>query len=128
MQIEMWDFIKTIGGMMVALIGAIWTFGVVLAGQFEKRLADKFATQDAARALTDAALNETLQRHLSEERQMGEQIAQLERDFLNWKGELPLNYVRREDYVRGQTVIEAKLDALYSEIKLVQLKGLKHDA
>ncbi|HGJ5883695.1 hypothetical protein [Arsenophonus sp.] len=36
----------------------------------------------------------------------------LEREFLTFKAELPIQYVRREDYVRGQTVIESKLDAL----------------
>ncbi|MCN2262768.1 hypothetical protein MLL02_26285, partial [Escherichia coli] len=30
--------------------------------------------------------------------------------FMRFKADLPLNYVRREDYIRGQTVIEAKLD------------------
>ena len=32
---------------------------------------------------------------------------------------------RREDYVRGQTVLEAKIDALFSELKLVQIQGGK---
>ncbi|EEY9341574.1 TAPT1 family protein, partial [Escherichia coli] len=27
---------------------------------------------------------------------------------------------RREDYIRGQTVIEAKLDALYNKLEVVQ--------
>lgn len=49
----------------------------------------------------------------------------LERDFLKHLAELPVNYVRREDYVRGQTVIEAKLDAIASELKAVQIRGGK---
>ena len=47
----------------------------------------------------------------------------LERDFLNWKADMPIHYVRREDYVRGQVIIEAKLDALYNKLEVVHLKG-----
>lgn len=46
----------------------------------------------------------------------------LEREFLKHLAELPVQYVRREDWVRGQTVIEAKLDAIASEVKVVQIQ------
>lgn len=72
---------------------------------------------------------------MSERSHINEQIAALqsesqqwralERDFLTLKAELPEKYVRREDYIRGQTVIEAKLDAISSELKLVQIQGAK---
>ena len=45
---------------------------------------------------------------------------ELEKEFIRCKADLPLNYVRREDYIRGQTVIEAKLDALYNKLEVVQ--------
>lgn len=35
-----------------------------------------------------------------------------EREFLDFKADMPVEYVRREDFVRNQTIIEAKLDAL----------------
>lgn len=47
----------------------------------------------------------------------------LERDFLRHLAELPVHYVRREDYVRGQTVIESKLDALFQALKTAELKA-----
>lgn len=47
----------------------------------------------------------------------------LEREFLRFKADMPINYVRREDYVRGQSVIEAKLDAIAGELKRVQIDG-----
>jgi len=72
---------------------------------------------------------------MSERRHIDEQIAalqadsqqwrSLERDFLKLKAELPVQYVRREDYIRNQTVIEAKLDAIASELKVVQIQGAK---
>lgn len=46
---------------------------------------------------------------------------ELELKFYQHLAALPVEYVRREDYVRGQTVIEAKLDAISSELKTVQI-------
>lgn len=54
------------------------------------------------------------------------QFQPLERDLLSLKADLPMMYVRREDYIRGQTVIEAKLDALFNELKNVQLQGAQN--
>ncbi|MFW9266494.1 hypothetical protein ACLK1G_04775 [Pseudomonas sp. NR3] len=53
----------------------------------------------------------------------GERLRQLELSFERLRGDMPLHYVRREDYVRNQTVIEAKLDALAMKLENVQLKG-----
>lgn len=53
-------------------------------------------------------------------REFSSSLSGLERDLMALKAELPLSYVRREDYVRGQTVIEAKLDALYNKLEVVQ--------
>ena len=40
------------------------------------------------------------------------------------KAELPVAYVRRDDYIRGQSVLEAKLDGLATKIENAQLRGL----
>ena len=39
------------------------------------------------------------------------------------KADLPLAYVRREDFVRNQSVIEAKLDGLALRIENLTLRG-----
>lgn len=39
-----------------------------------------------------------------------------EKSILRLRAELPLEYVRREDWIRNQTVIEAKLDALAAKL------------
>lgn len=74
----------------------------------------------------DAALKKALSDHANEEKKTATALSALERDFLKWQAELPINYVRREDYVRGQSVIEAKLDALYSKLEVVQMKGTQY--
>ncbi|MBI1626932.1 hypothetical protein [Comamonas suwonensis] len=54
----------------------------------------------------------------------------IEREMLQMKADMPLQYVRREDYIRGQSVIEAKLDAVASKLEIAQLRvasiGVKH--
>lgn len=49
-------------------------------------------------------------------------VRELERKFYQFQIDLPHSYVAREDYIRGQTVIEAKLDALASKLETVQIK------
>jgi len=44
-----------------------------------------------------------------------------ERALLELKAELPVQYVRKEDAIRGEVVIHAKLDALAAKIE--QLRG-----
>lgn len=61
--------------------------------------------------------------HDTREKDAGE-IQRLERDWLTFKADLPIHYVRREDYVRGQTVIEAKLDALAGKLENNALRGM----
>ena len=42
---------------------------------------------------------------------------------MKFQADLPLHYVRREDYVRGQSVLEAKLDGLADKIEKAQLRA-----
>ena len=53
------------------------------------------------------------------------QIAQVERDLLELKADLPEKYVRREDYIRGQSLIESKLDGLAMKLENLQLREAK---
>lgn len=47
----------------------------------------------------------------------------VERDLATLKADLPAHYVRREDYIRGQSVIEAKLDSLATQIQNANLQA-----
>lgn len=49
----------------------------------------------------------------------------LERDFLQLKADLPLFYVRREDFIRFDLVINTKLDKL-RDLVVEALQGGKH--
>jgi hypothetical protein len=117
--LELWQLIT----LLLAFFGAIGGFGKILMAQFEARLNDRFTAQDEARSEGQKAIREIFDKHVDEERRNADALQVLERDFLRWQADLPIHYVRREDYVRGQSVIEAKLDALYSKLEVVQMKG-----
>ena len=101
LQLELWHALLLAGG----FLGVIAGFRRTPLGQIDKRLDERFKAQA-----------ELLDGNTAK-------VDRLERDFLEFRADLPLHYVRREDYVRGQTVIEAKLDALYNKIELVQMRG-----
>lgn len=100
------DFTQAVGW-AISLIGvacSVFLFLVkLLLNQMEKRLGERFSTQEKEIA----------------------KLAHLEREFLRFQAELPMQYVHRQDYVRNQTVIEAKLDGLRDKLEVVQLKGAK---
>lgn len=78
----------------VAVLGAIIAILRIALGQFEKRIGEKFA-----------ALEETLRRE-------GSQLVELQRTVETLRQQMPVEYVRREDWIRFSTVIDAKLDRL----------------
>ena len=89
----------------LAFLGMLGGFGRLLLTQIDRRLEQRFGAIEA----------------------QGDEWRKLERDFLTFKAELPVHYVRREDYVRGQATIEAKLDAIAAKTELVQLTVARAD-
>ena len=103
--------------LFLALIGAFWVLLSMLFRQSQDQIAEKFAAFDKSNSEKFAALEESTK-----------ELARLEKEFLVFQRDLPLYYVRREDYVRNQSVIESKLDALALKLENWQLKEVaKHD-
>lgn len=122
-EMELWHLIL----LLLAFFGCVGTFGKLLLAQFEKRLDGRFEAQEKARAVGAKQLRDTIELYIAQGAATADQLKKLERDFLEWKADIPVQYVRREDYIRGQTVLEAKMDALYSKLELVYLKGNRND-
>jgi hypothetical protein len=55
---------------------------------------------------------ETLAAQIAEIKKVAEQNQSIERQILELKADLPLNYVRKEDFIRHEVVINTKLDRL----------------
>jgi hypothetical protein len=54
---------------------------------------------------------------------IGKDYQNVERSLLELKAELPVHYVRREDFIRFDTVINVKLDRLHDLIE--EIRGKK---
>lgn len=114
---------------LLALFATVVT-GLVklLLNQFEKRLGERFASQDSARQTATRHWEENFAKVLERQDKDADAVQQLERSFLRFQAELPISYVRREDWVRNQTIIEAKIDAVFSKLEVIQINGArKHD-
>lgn len=98
LQVEFW----TVVGFLITFMSFVGGMAKWLFSKAEERQAARFTS-----------LEQSLQQSASN-------WGELEKEFMRFKADLPLNYVRREDYIRGQTVIEAKLDALYNKLEVVQ--------
>ncbi|WP_432719862.1 hypothetical protein R0381_003635 [Jeongeupia wiesaeckerbachi] len=121
-QVDFWALVS----LLLGFFGFLFAAGKVLLAQVDRRLEERFDSMEAARAAAAQHWDARLATLMNQMQQEAQGLSALERDFLHFKAELPLQYVRREDYVRGQSVIEAKLDALYNKLEVVQMKGVNH--
>lgn len=109
LQIDFWQLLG-FGGVLLSGFAAILVgAGRIIAAQFERRIEERFD-----------ALEEQRKRE-------ADGITALEREFLRWRGDLPLEYVRREDYVQAVATIMAKLDAMTLRFENILLRGEKRD-
>lgn len=126
-QIEVWQLFGLLFGLVATLATLGLSFGQILLRQVERRLDERFLDLQKAR---DEAHTATLNRFAAIDQSRREEVLQwqrVERDLLALRAELPTHYVRREDYVRGQTIVEAKLDALALKLENLQLRASPGD-
>ncbi len=114
-QLELWQLIT----LLLAFLSATWAFGKALFRQVDQRLEERFAAQEQLRvdatARWDKRFDELQQAQATE----AQQWQRVERDLFKLRAELPKEYVRREDHIRFETVINAKLDALNMRFDLL---------
>lgn len=108
-QIELWHVVT----LALATLGGFWTLAKIIAGQFQRNIFENHKQ-----------ISERLDRIESANRLEATEWQRVERDLLKLQADMPLHYVRREDYIRGQSVIEAKLDGLGSKLENAQLRSI----
>ena len=118
LTIDFWQLL----GLIFSGIGALWAVVKVTATQAQAHLDERFEAQEKSRTENHAAMDKRLNAIETTNRQEAGNWQRMEREILQLKAELPLNYVRREDYVRGQSIVEAKLDGLATKIDNAQLR------
>lgn len=119
MQIELWHLIT----LLLAFFSCVGVFGRMLLKQFEKGQDQRFNAQEKARVEGQSAAQAHWDQRFSTLEKAASEWSRIERDFLLFKADLPMTFVMRDDYVRNQTVIEAKLDGLALRLENAQLKG-----
>jgi hypothetical protein len=105
LTIDFWQLIGSLGALLSVSVTVLLGIARLLLTQFEKRLDAKFATLEQGAKKSEA------------------EWQRVERELMTMRSELPLNYVRRDDYIRNQTIIEGKLDGLAIRIENALLKG-----
>lgn len=118
-QVDFWQLVL----LLIAFFGFVGAVGKLLLDQIDKRLDERAAAQEEIRKAAQKVWQKAFDDHMNADRRETEALHQLEKDFLRWQGELPLHYVRREDYLRNQTIIELKLDGLALRLENIQMKG-----
>ena len=94
--------------------------------QTQKHLDARFEVQELARNENQIQITRRLDNIETVNREDTSQWQRVERELMRLQVDMPLNYVRREDYIRGQSVIEAKLDGLGTKLENAQLRALKN--
>lgn len=112
-HLELWQLIT----LLLAFFGASGAGLKVVLSLIDKR----FEAQEKARREATEEWTRQFAALREEGREEASNWQRIERDFLRFQAELPVRFVMREDYIRGQSVIEAKLDALASKLEVVQL-------
>ncbi len=101
-QIDLWQLVGAAAALTVFFLAIVAFLGRLLVHQFKEHVDGKFKLLD--------------ERFMTLDRD----VRQLERDFSDMKAKLPLEYQRREDAIRQEVGIIARLDGLAGIIEKVR--------
>lgn len=122
-EVDFWQLVMLLLAFLAAAAGA----GKTLLAQYDRRQDERYQAMEAARKAAQLHWDTKFAGLEGLAREEAGQWQRVERELMALKAELPVQYVRREDYIRGQSVIEAKLDGLALKIENVVLKGVRND-
>ncbi len=103
-QIDLWQLVMALAGLISTFAAVVWLFGTILVRQFKTQLDERFSK------ISDKDVEVT------------QQLRQFEKDFAQFQIDAPTRFVLRDDYIRGQSVLEAKQDALFNKMEVVRLE------
>lgn len=89
-NVEFWHLV----GLLLSFLGCCFGFAKILVSQFQNSLSERHQNQ----------------------LKVNDKVEELEKQFNQMHATLPLRYVLREDYIRGQGILEAKMDALHQTL------------
>ena len=99
-SIEFWQLV----GFAITIVGGYWGLAQKQLSQYQKQQQERHERQD----------------------KINESMVNLSKEFLEFQAKLPMTYVLRDDYIRGQAVLEAKMDALHKTLsEMYKMESLK---
>lgn len=111
---------------LIAATGGLWALMKVIAVQYrndiKRELNEHFRVQDVTSMAQYDKLNTRLDTLDASAKLDTGQWQRVERELLTMKADLPVHYVRREDYIRGQSTLEAKVDGVGMKLENALLK------
>ncbi|OGB58416.1 MAG: hypothetical protein A2503_10035 [Burkholderiales bacterium RIFOXYD12_FULL_59_19] len=114
---------------VIAGIGGLWALMKVIAIQYrndiKRELNEHFRVQDVTSTAQYDKLNTRLDTLDASAKADTGQWQRVERELLTMKADMPLHYVRREDYIRGQSTLEAKVDGVGMKLENALLRAFK---
>ncbi|AKA45973.1 TPA: hypothetical protein ACPIZ7_001312 [Haemophilus influenzae] len=89
-NVEFWHLV----GLLISFLGCCFGFAKMLVAQFQNSLSERHHNQ----------------------MKVNDKVEDIEKQLNQMQSALPLNYVLRDDYIRGQAILEAKMDALHKTL------------
>ncbi|UCU94000.1 hypothetical protein [Hydrogenophaga taeniospiralis] len=117
--LDLWQTITLIAMVLGAFIGLL----KLLMNQQVKHIDERMDAQAAATKAAFDAQNVRLDGIERANRDEASNWRRMETEFLSFKADLPLAYVRRDDFIRNQSVLEAKFDGLAHQIQNILLRA-----
>lgn len=127
LTLDFWQLLTTIGSVTAVFVGCVWALGKLLLAQYDKRLQDRFNSHEKIEQELYRVGQERVQAIADALATQSTAVIGLERQLLAFKAEMPVSYVRREDWVRSQSILEAKIDGLGMRMENIMLRK-KNDA
>ncbi|MDQ7091772.1 MAG: hypothetical protein Q9M50_14245 [Methylococcales bacterium] len=103
-EIELWHLIT----LLLTFIGFLISLGKFFLSQINRQ----FKEQELLRQRHTDHIEKRFHKLESKSSENMERALSVEREFLQHKGTLASEYVRRDDWARNQSIIESKLDSL----------------
>lgn len=114
-QVDLWHLLTALSGFLLFFLGIVGFLGRLLVKQFKEHVDSKFSSMETARV----AASEHWDKKFAE---LDAATRNLKTDFLEWKADLPEKFQRREDAIRQEVGIIARLDGLSLQIDKIREK------
>jgi hypothetical protein len=117
--VELWQLITLFIGLSITGLGFLFGLARFILSQIDNR----FNEQQELRQQHTAHWDSRFSKIEEKTAESLNRTIELERDFLKARADMPLQYVRHEDFVRNQSIIETKLDSLALRLDRIKQTG-----